>query len=239
MGAVFLSEQDWDDIMSPALGILLQQCGIASTFPQKLIWAAPKYQGLGAKHHFYLMLQKQLAVILLETHNMVPTPVTSSCSAQKTSVERPAVLVTLLIFRLLFLHPQRSRTVVSNSFFLDSPGWDFAFEDHLPQLVLQREHDICLTEFFLQVQPPKDTLRDLLQCCQFLGVHWLSDLATADGLAIHPSAWAGKRITRQFPIDYRARQPSHQSLHWNKWQSALSSLVISTRNLQLQNPLGL
>jgi hypothetical protein len=67
METVSPSEQDWDEIMSPAMGILLQRCGIASTFPHKLVWTALKYQGLvGAKHPFYLMLQKQLAVILLE-----------------------------------------------------------------------------------------------------------------------------------------------------------------------------
>jgi hypothetical protein len=112
--------------MPPAMGSLLQPCGIASTFHRKLVWTALKYQGLGAKHPFYLMLQKQLEVSswqsFFSSHNTVPTSGTSSCSAQKIADERPDVPVTLPIFRSLFLHPPRSRTVGSNPFFFDSPG---------------------------------------------------------------------------------------------------------------------
>jgi hypothetical protein len=122
---------------------------------------------------------------------------TSLCSAQKISDERGdfadipvAILASPAVtdcgFKSLFLQLTRLGVRV---------------EDHLPKLALQQENDICLTEFFLQAQPPQDTLRDLLQCCQSLGVHWLLDLATADGLAIRPSACAGKQITHQFPTE--------------------------------------
>jgi hypothetical protein len=66
MEAVSFSEDDWDKILQPVMGILLQRSGIASTFPCKLVWTAEKCQGLGAQHPFYLMLLKQLSVVLIE-----------------------------------------------------------------------------------------------------------------------------------------------------------------------------
>jgi hypothetical protein len=66
MEAVSFSEDDWDEILQPVMGILLQRSGIASTFPRKLVRTAAKYQGLGAQHPFYLMLIKQLLVVLIE-----------------------------------------------------------------------------------------------------------------------------------------------------------------------------
>jgi hypothetical protein len=66
MEAVSLSLADWDDVVQLVMGILLQKCGFASTFPRKLVWTSLKYQGLGAPHPFYSMLLKHLRMLLEE-----------------------------------------------------------------------------------------------------------------------------------------------------------------------------
>ena len=70
--AVSLSQSDWDVILQPVIGILLQKCGIASTWTRKLLFASAKYQGLGIKHPYYH--QRIIHLQLLATHSLRTTP---------------------------------------------------------------------------------------------------------------------------------------------------------------------
>jgi hypothetical protein len=53
MEAVCLTKEEWDVVLSPLMGIVLQLCGVASTFPRDLLFSSLQYQGLGARHPFY------------------------------------------------------------------------------------------------------------------------------------------------------------------------------------------
>jgi hypothetical protein len=53
MEAACLSKSEWDEVMRPLLGITLQLCGIASTFPRDPMYTSLQFQGLGARHPFY------------------------------------------------------------------------------------------------------------------------------------------------------------------------------------------
>jgi hypothetical protein len=69
MEASCLTEAQWDEVMKPLLGIVLQKCRIASTFPRGLVFTSLQYQGLGARHPFYQQELKHLSVLLTETAN--------------------------------------------------------------------------------------------------------------------------------------------------------------------------
>jgi hypothetical protein len=70
MEAVCISKEEWDFIMSPMLGIVLQLCrSIASTFPRDLLFTSLQYQGLGARHPFYQQMMSHVVTLLAETAN--------------------------------------------------------------------------------------------------------------------------------------------------------------------------
>jgi hypothetical protein len=238
MEAVSFSEEDWDEILQPVMGILLQRSGIASTFPRKLVWTAAKYQGLGAQHPFYLMLFKQLSVVLIEPQHGSHAGDQLVFSAEELRRETgfPGHFADIPVAVL-------SSDAITNcwmkSLLLRLQNLGVRLEDHLPKLSPRREGDLFLVEFFLLANPSAFILRDLLHCCQFLRVHTLADLATADGKALRPSTWSGKRVDRHSHNDSFPRPPPWRALNWRRWQEALAPLVISARNLSLRSPLGL
>jgi hypothetical protein len=69
MEASCLTREQWDLVMKPLLGIVLQRCGIASTFPQDLVFTSLQYQGLGVRHPFYQQEIKHSSVLIGETAN--------------------------------------------------------------------------------------------------------------------------------------------------------------------------
>jgi hypothetical protein len=71
MEAACLTEAQWDLVMKPLVGTVLQRCGIASTFPRALLFTSLQYQGLGARHPYYQQEIKHLSVLLTETANPV------------------------------------------------------------------------------------------------------------------------------------------------------------------------
>jgi hypothetical protein len=69
MEASCLTLEQWDLVMKPLLGIVLQKCGITSTFPRDLVFTSLHYQGLGVRHPFYQQQIKHLSVLLGEKAN--------------------------------------------------------------------------------------------------------------------------------------------------------------------------
>jgi hypothetical protein len=239
MEAVSFSEEDWDEILQPVMGILLQRSGITSTFPRKLVWTAAKYQGLGAQHPFYLMLLKQLSAVLIEPQHGSHAGDQMVFSAEELRREAgfPGHFADIPVAVL-------SSDAITNCWIKSLllrllQILEVRIEDHLPKLALRRKGDVFLVEIFLLANPSAPILRDLLHCCQFLRAHTLADLATADGNALRPSLWSGKRVDRHSRNDSFPRPPLWRALNWRCWQEALTPLVISARNLSLRSPLGL
>jgi hypothetical protein len=196
MGVLPLSLEDLDEIVQPALGILLQKCGIASTFPRKLIWTAKKYQGLGASHPYFAMLIKKLAVVLVE-----PQHGSNAATAFIVSVEDLRREAGFPGFLADIPNAILSSTVVTSCWIkhllLHLQALHVRLEDPLLKLASQREDDIFLSEYFVRSEPTEEVLRDLLHCCQFLGAHTLANLATANGTRIRPLAWSGTLVARR------------------------------------------
>jgi hypothetical protein len=70
MEAICLSQAEWDDVMSPSLGITLQRrCGIASTFPRDLFFTLLQFQGSGVRHPFFQQMLSHLATLVAEASN--------------------------------------------------------------------------------------------------------------------------------------------------------------------------
>jgi hypothetical protein len=69
MEVACLTEVQWDLVMNPFVGNVLQRCGIASAFPRDLLFTSLQYQGLGARHPYYQQEIKHLSVLLRETAN--------------------------------------------------------------------------------------------------------------------------------------------------------------------------
>jgi hypothetical protein len=65
--------------------------------------------------------------------------------------------------------------------------WQFALEygitisDDLPELVPNREHDQLLIPLMIKLGFGSSDLQKINQCCKYLQVSWLGDIATADG----------------------------------------------------------
>jgi hypothetical protein len=238
MEAVSLLLADWNEVVQPVMGILLQKCGFASTFPRKLVWTSLKYQGLGARHPFYSMLIKHLRVLLEEPLHgsnagtqlivtMEDLRCEAGCPGHFSDIP-PAILSSAALTDCWIKHLLLRMQVLG-----------IRLEDPLPTISIKREGDTFLMEYFLHSPLATTDIRDLLHCCQFLGVHTVADLASADGKSIRPSAWAGNRMNRCYPSATNPRPPSRASLNWLLWQIAVRPLVVSSQDLSLRSPLHL
>jgi hypothetical protein len=69
MEAACLPKSEWEEVMRPLLGIVLQLCGIASTFPRDLLFTSLQYQGLSARHPFYQQMISHLVTLVAKTTN--------------------------------------------------------------------------------------------------------------------------------------------------------------------------
>ena len=50
MEAVCLTREQWEEVMSPLLPIVLRKSGIVRVFPRTMIYSSTKYHGLGVMH---------------------------------------------------------------------------------------------------------------------------------------------------------------------------------------------
>jgi hypothetical protein len=67
MEAACLSKPEWEEVIRPLLGITLQLCWIASTFPRDLLCTSLQFQGIGACHPFYQRMIAHLVALIAET----------------------------------------------------------------------------------------------------------------------------------------------------------------------------
>jgi hypothetical protein len=147
MEATFLSRKDWEIIMKPMLTIVLQRSRFVGTFPRDLLYSPMKFQGLGVLHPWYRQQIVHLITLCKETFQGSPTGELLTANAAQLRLEMgtpgsfteariPVVaeyMTTSWLKDLLqFLH-----------------FYHISTEDPLPKLLLKREGDPFLMEFFI------------------------------------------------------------------------------------------
>jgi hypothetical protein len=212
MEAVCLTGAEWDKVMSPLMGIVLQLCGTAVTVPRDLLFSSLQYQGLGARHPFYQQMMSHGVTLIAETAN----PNSPSGALFRGVVE------------------DLRREVGLQGEFTDAP-WDrlgpvithtwlthllrFAaahqvlLHDPLPKLLPPRHGDFCLMDFLLESPFTTDELRMLLAWWrQHYDVLYVSDITVASVENLSYDVWMGRPLLRVRPEPTSPRQPPRRSL---------------------------
>jgi hypothetical protein len=206
MEAACLSKADWDEVMGPLLGITLQLCRMASTFPRDLLYTSLQFQDLGARHPFYQQMISHLAMLIAETSN------------DKSISGRLLQGVAEDLCREIGLPGE----------FTDAP-WDrlapvvthtwlthflcFAAEHQvlihvpLPKLINPRLNDSCLMEVFLRTPYTPTELPMLLSWRQYFNVIYVSDVVNASGDRLLDDIWNGTLLLRCQPDQSQPRRP--------------------------------
>jgi hypothetical protein len=116
-------------------------------------------------------------------------------------------------------------------------------EIQLPEL--QRQHDACLMNGFLDLQPGRSTLKSLNRCRLWLRVTLLSDICSLTGDCIDRNVWLGLKPMPSSNNDWPVQSRPHDKA-WSLWRKAISGsfchndrrYVLSSRPGQLRQPLG-
>ena len=87
MDAICLTRDQWDQVMSPLLSIVLQKSGITQVFSRTMVYSSTKYHGLGVLHPWYHQQIKHLQTLTGETANNTPTGKLFQASAEQLRLE--------------------------------------------------------------------------------------------------------------------------------------------------------
>ena len=103
---------------------------------------------------------------------------------------------------------------------------------------LQREHDAYLMDLALTYTSSPTDLKLINACRIYLGVTFVSDVATPEGSSLTRAAYDGRMdvLTQHRGLIPYQRRPGPKS--WTKWRKFLTSLLCSTQQRRLIQPLG-
>jgi hypothetical protein len=211
MEATCLSLSDWDDIISPLLGITMQLCRIPSTFPRDLIFTLLQYQGLGVQHPFYSQMMKHLVTRVTETANARSATgdlLKGAVEDLRREVGLPgeftaapwgwlgtAVAHMWLTHFMCFAHSHKDQ-----------------IHDPLPKLLSARPGDRCLMELFLSLPFTSEELAKLIAWRQFYDVIWVSDIVSSSGHGLLQHIWKGDTFNRWGDNPLSPRRPPRRGL---------------------------
>jgi hypothetical protein len=225
MEAVCLTEDQWNLVMKPLVGTILQRCGIASTFPRDLLFTSLQYQGLGARHPYYQQEIKHSSVLLTETANSSsPTGQLLKGEAEELQLEiglpgeftdAPWDCLGTAITHTLLTH-----------FLRFASAHEVSLHDPLNKLSPCRENDRCLMTVFLREPYTTDDIRMLIAWRKYYDAVYLSDITDAPGTHLLKTVWGGNLPLRTIDRPTRARPPPRRSLNLPLWRCALGPLII-------------
>ena len=223
MEAINLSKQEWDYIMTPILQATLPKAGIVRTFPRSILYASKKFSGLGILHPYYHQQIKHLhtcleqSVIKSITKNLIHT------NTEQLRLE-------------LGFNTQGYWFTPNTKAYL-TPSWTrnlFAFcDEYSIQLIdtcstlsLRTTNDRFLMQIF-QCHYQGNDLCLLHQCCEFLQVLTVSDIATADGIRIDPLVLNGTfRLRPRHRYTWPNTPNQLSNRHWNLWSQAIQQHLL-------------
>ena len=229
-----LSYQQWNEVMKPILKVCLPKAGVCRKFPQEMVYAPMKYQGLGIPHPFSTQLFHHLDMLMRHPANATQT------GLYLLAVMESHQLETGTSFGLFQQVYENTSILTSNTWVkrvwkqLDS--LDIFISMELPSLSLRAKHDHLLMEIFMDRGVDQETLKWLNWCRMYLGVVSLSDMVTADGRQIRQSILNGVRDS-QFISPYEwPRTVRPTANHWRTWRDTLSAALLNPSST-LRRPL--
>jgi hypothetical protein len=168
--ATYMTKKDWKLIMKPLEGILLQKCGIASSFPRVVLYTSKRLQGLGAKHFWYLQELFHLETLCTETQNSSsPVGLLLNNSAEDIRLEVGCSGC------FTYIPWERLEDVVTHCWLSDLMAlcreYKINLIDPIHRLVPQRLHDRTLMDLFLQHAYPRRYCAQLWYGANFFRSH--------------------------------------------------------------------
>jgi hypothetical protein len=167
MPVTCISKEEWDDILKPLTGILLQKCRIVSSFPQKNRFTSQRLQGLGAMHPYYQQELQHLELLCTETQNPVsPVGNLLTCNAKDLRLEAG------VSGNFTDIPWERLTDVLTKDYLSDLFGFlrthHIDTHDPIPLLLPQRDHDRMLMDVFLLGEHPTAVLRQAVAWRQII-----------------------------------------------------------------------
>jgi hypothetical protein len=234
----YIAQEEWDDILKPLTGILLQKCGIVSSFPRKIIFTSQRrLQGLGARHPYFQQELQHLELLCTETQNPVsPVGNLLTCNAEDLRLEAG------VSGNFTDIPWERLTDILTKDYLSDLFGFLRTHQNDthnpIPFLLPQRDHDQTLMDVFLLGEHPTAVLRQAVAWRQYYQVTYVSDITSADGQLILPDYWNGCSISRKTPDTRWYQSPPLRSLSVDIWQSLLRPLITPGLSTKLCRPLG-
>ena len=235
MLATYISEADWDYIISPALSPALSKSGIVSTALRKFVFTSICLQGFGLFHLFFKQHLLQLGLIVMETQSLFSTRI-----AIVRMVKELWHQAEFFGYLGNILKDVLEATITDSwlkALLLFAGDHNVYIQDQCQQLVLQRQSDSSLMSEFVRLGYKSHQLRDLKRCCDFARVVSVSNVATFDGLHLQ------KCVLPMDTVQHRKRpngtEPCNipkRCLDWPLFKTAVSKLANSLGVLKI--PLG-
>ena len=238
--ATTFNEADLTSILSPALQGGLPKSGIQRLLPRALVHGSLAAQGLGIHHPHTTQLMEHLhAVLQHATH-----PTVTGCLLRSTMASHQLELGSGTPF--WDLDYQQWAPLATTDTWIANTWKDLGTTPlHLsgPHLIspLQRENDCHLMDWFMALNLTADALKQVNCCRMHLKVTTLSDIATADGKAIHQAAYNGLALKHNPQTEWPLT-PRPTRSDWDQWLGALKAAFLPShsihRTLRPEHKLG-
>jgi hypothetical protein len=236
--ATSLSQAQCDIIMTPILNAALPALGYNRKMPSSVVFGPRRFQGVGIPELW--TLQGVLKLWLAVAHGDAPT--ITGCSLR--------ALLALHTIELgmpgTFLQQdfEQFGHLASTSWLKHL--WGFCSETNIrlepssPPLQLARENDEFLMQQFWKFGYRKTDLYHLNLCRLWCHSFRISDIATGDGLRIHPLVWNGHPPDDAGNDVKWTKHGRPTPKCWQLWQTALRSCFLTLDQPQqtLRRPLG-
>ena len=241
MGTTNLSFDELNQIQKPIINHILPALGYNRHLPRAVVYGSSAFGGLNLKH-LYIEQGTKHVLNFIKYYR-------SGGSVGKL------LKISLQWLRLIagfsycpLSRPQTDYHHIEDKWYQTTLRFLYecgaSIETEPAPSVLCREHDSCLMEDFLLLQPTPCELKTLNQIRLFLRVTTLSDICTPTGDEIDRQCWEGtqcKTSTRLWP---RMEKPPPRA--WSIWRKYISSCYLiepsTTRKkleeLHLSYPLG-
>ena len=236
-----LSFTELNNLQKPIINHLLPILGYNRHFPRAVVYGSKHFGGLGLKHLYITQgvkhitsfikyyrsnnnIGKLLSISLRWLHLIAGL---SYCPLRRPSLNLHHIQDKWFSTTIQFLYETNSSIETIESI-----------------RIYNRQHDSSLIEDFLLFEPSHTELTLLNQCCIFLHVTSLSDIATINGTSIHRNCWEGTTPNPSPLLWPKQGPPSAKA--WRVWRLYLSQCYLANdlnhhprrQDLQLRTPLG-
>ena len=222
LAATTLKATELRGIFAPALKAGLQASGFGYSFPRAILYGPYSAQGLGMHNLYHTQSIRHIKDIVDQTWRHTP-------SEKYLTLTLEAIKLEAGTEGHLFEQEKRITWINSpNQWILHTlefcQKYKITFKEPGKVLTQKRERDILLMDAFSLFAFTPGMLQAANRCRMYLRVTTLSDIATADGRALHTNLVSrtpfGRRNTHTWP---NQGKPSTQD--WRQWDAILQTTV--------------